>query len=206
MMADEFDQLRAAWTAQTVSDAELAVNRRLWRRGLWKMRLKNAADVLLLALIAWTSIEAVVRGSWITSVLSILVLIGLGLMQWQAIRFRKLELGAVAVDTIGALESARSRLRARLTRNSLTLAAMVPGTIIGIAAGRARKADGIAPVLAGRPDWAVPYIQAIGIALMVAIVAWVVSAVLRDRRALAILGARIEAQKAERVADVKAAC
>ncbi|HZF95054.1 MAG TPA: hypothetical protein VEZ20_09300 [Allosphingosinicella sp.] len=200
-MSDDFDVLRAAWTADPGLEVEVGTSRRLWRRAVRRMWFWNVVDAaVLLALTVHFALSIMGNGSWLAALVAALTV---AILLWT-LRRRYLLRGAEIADPdaerVSVLGAAIRQAQARVMRNALSLAIIVPMFALGVIFGQLQKnAEGAGgPRDASGPAWLDhPLVEWGAVAILVLVVAKLVQALYRDRRALVHLRQRVEEYRAE---------
>lgn len=200
-MADEFDLLRAAWVAEPLAEAEMATNRRLWKRAVWRNRLWNGVEsVTLLVLSVYLTTWILGGASWQSGLLSAVVLAFLWWSQRKRYVLRGQEIGAPDAERVTLLRRELGRIRARLIRNGLAIGLILPLFALGFVLGRMQRSPELSPpaVESGPMAWAdLPVVKWLALALLLLVIAQLARALLRDRHAAARLHSRVEEYRAE---------
>ncbi|HEX8194196.1 MAG TPA: hypothetical protein VF552_14980 [Allosphingosinicella sp.] len=200
MSGDDFDVLRAAWTADTSLEVEVGTSRRLWRRAVRRMWFWNLVDAaVLLALTVHFALSIMGNGSWLAALVAAVTV---AILLWSLRRrylLRSAEIADPDAERVSVLGAAIRQARARVMRNSLSLAIIVPMFALGIIFGRLQKnevARGTGEV--SGPAWLDhPVVEWLAIAILVLIVAKLIQALYRDRRVLVHLRQRVDEYRAE---------
>ena len=200
-MSDDFDALRAAWTADPGLEGEVERSRLLWRRAVRRMWFWNVVDAALLLLVTVQLAVSLMGGAtWQSIALAVLVFAILLWFLRKRYLSRSAELGSPDTERLSVLGAAIRGVRVRLIRNSLALATAIPLFGLGVLFGRmqrtARSGQGSADPAS--LSWlSLPIVKWIAVLIAVLIVARLVQVVLRDRRALSHLTSRMEEYEVE---------
>lgn len=200
-MSDDLDVLRAAWTADSGLEGEVERSRLLWKRAVRRMWFWNFIDSAVLLLVAAHLVTSVLgNATWQALSLTAVIVAILAWYLRKSYLLRNAELGSPDTERVSVLGSEIRRVRARLVRNALSLAIILPMFALGLLLGRMQKSAGSAPtgLKAVGPAWLdSAVVRWVAVLILVLLVAKLVQVVLRDRRDLRQLRSRVEEYRAE---------
>ena len=204
-MSREFDELFTAWTQEGQDEAQVEVNRRLWKRAAWRARAVNAFESALLLAIAVVLIgNEILAPSLAGTVMTMVTLAFLLWVQWRRIITRRDELVDADAERVGFLSARIASLRARMFRNGLALMLIGPGFGFGVILAKLRSPQ--TPALQADLPVVLAWLQSPGgkivlIGLLLAIVVHLARMWLRDRQAIRTLALRLADYQRESLRD-----